>query len=69
MSKEPDGRAPLERLVRMRNFVRLKHHDAECFFVPGRYEITDNITAEDLGTGVDELTAWQDAANKLGYTA
>jgi hypothetical protein len=54
-------------LTEVRNFVRAKKPNAECFFLPGRYEITDNITADDLGCGSDELSAWTDAAKQLGY--
>lgn len=55
------------RLDELRKFVRSINMDAECFECGGRYQITDNRTAVDLGEGLSELAAWLDTAKRLGY--
>ncbi|PPD36026.1 MAG: hypothetical protein CTY18_06000 [Methylomonas sp.] len=57
------------KLNNVRNFVRAKRPFAECFYLRGKFEVTDDQTAEDIGFGNDEISAWTDAAVKMGYNA
>lgn len=59
----------MTQLNQAKKFVMSKKPNAQCFFTPNKYEITDNETAEDIGSGTDELSACLDAAERLGYNA